>query len=163
MATMRKHEHEHELYKAKVDFDQTKAGVKGLLDSGVLKIPQIFVHPPETVLQNPSSCNVSDLQVPVIDFETIGGEIVDEIRNAAGKWGIFQVINHGIVASVMEEMIEAVSWRDSISCHYADGALDPNQLPHAFRYCIKLTLTTMLNFTKFNDNHRVGKILFNRF
>ncbi|KAL4558688.1 hypothetical protein LXL04_036889 [Taraxacum kok-saghyz] len=170
MATMRKHEHEHELYKAKVDFDQTKAGVKGLLDSGVLKVPQIFVHPPETVQQNPSSCNVSDLQVPVIDFETIGGEIVDEIRNAAGKWGIFQVINHGIVASVMEEMIEgirrfheqpqevkmewysreneekvkyysngdlyvskAVSWRDSISCHYADGALDPNQLPHAFR------------------------------
>ncbi|KAL4567385.1 hypothetical protein LXL04_022968 [Taraxacum kok-saghyz] len=28
---------------------------------------------------------------------------------------------------------KAVSWRDSISCHYADGALDPNQLPHAFR------------------------------
>ncbi|KAL4564328.1 hypothetical protein LXL04_028388 [Taraxacum kok-saghyz] len=134
------------------------------------KNPADFVHPPETVLQNPSSCNVSDLQVPVIDFETIGGEIVDEIRNAAGKWGIFQVINHGIVASVMEEMIEgirrfheqpqevkmewysreneekvkyysngdlyvskAVSWQDSISCHYADGALDPNQLPHAFR------------------------------
>lgn len=27
----------------------TKAGVKGLVDSGVTKIPRFFVHPPEDV------------------------------------------------------------------------------------------------------------------
>lgn len=173
MATMRVTE--QDFYRAKVNFDETKAGVKGLLDSGVLKIPDIFVHPPENVLQTPSpvTCNVK-LQVPVVDFERLEGgrgEIVGEIREAAGKWGIFQVINHGIVCGVMEEMIEgirrfheqpqevkmawysreheqkvkyysngdlyvskAVNWRDSISCHYADGVLDPDALPHAFRY-----------------------------
>jgi len=30
-------------------FDATKAGVKGLVDSGVTKIPRFFVHPPEDV------------------------------------------------------------------------------------------------------------------
>ena len=29
------------------EFDETKAGVKGLVDSGVVKIPRFFIHPPE--------------------------------------------------------------------------------------------------------------------
>lgn len=27
------------------EFDDTKAGVKGLVDSGVTKIPRFFIHP----------------------------------------------------------------------------------------------------------------------
>lgn len=38
-------EKEKELYA----FDDLKIGVKGLSDSGVTKIPRIFIHPPETV------------------------------------------------------------------------------------------------------------------
>ncbi|XP_024981216.1 1-aminocyclopropane-1-carboxylate oxidase homolog 1-like isoform X2 [Cynara cardunculus var. scolymus] len=165
-------------HRAKADFDQTKAGVKGLLDSGVLKIPKMFVHPPENLLQTPSSetRNVN-FQVPVIDLKGVESgkraKTVAEIREASECWGIFQVVNHGIPGSVLEEMIEgvqrfheqpkevkmkwysreheqkvkyysngdlyvskAVNWRDSISCHYADGTLDPDALPQVCRVAI---------------------------
>ncbi|KAI3749504.1 hypothetical protein L2E82_20118 [Cichorium intybus] len=185
MASMKVNE--QEFYRAKVDFDETKAGVKGLLDSGVQKIPEIFVHPPENVLQNlsPGTQKNLNLKVPVIDFERIEGgkrgEIVGEIQKVAGNWGIFQVLNHGIPSSVMEEMIQgirrfheqpqevkmawysreheqrvkyysngdlyvskAVNWRDSISCHYADGVLDPNALPPVCREAIRNYMEMMM-------------------
>ncbi|KAJ4836063.1 hypothetical protein Tsubulata_008965, partial [Turnera subulata] len=50
--------------------------------------------------------------IPVIDLEGIHNdpktrkEIVDGVRNAADTWGFFQVINHGISTSVMEDMKE---------------------------------------------------------
>ncbi|KAL0410136.1 UNVERIFIED_CONTAM: DIBOA-glucoside dioxygenase BX6 [Sesamum latifolium] len=45
------------------EFDQSKAGVKGLSDSGISTIPRIFIHPPESLsgLRNPSS---SSIQIP---------------------------------------------------------------------------------------------------
>ncbi|KAL9358746.1 hypothetical protein Peur_046869 [Populus x canadensis] len=94
-------------------FNETKAGVKGLVDSGVTKIPRFFVHPPEYV-QNPSSETSSDigLQIPVVDFEGFGGcrrqEVVDEARKALETWGFFQMVNHGIPVSVLDEMLAGV-------------------------------------------------------
>lgn len=164
-----------DFHKAKAEFDQTKAGVKGILDSGVVKIPNIFVHPPENLQMGP--CNIN-LQVPVIDLESgKRAKNIGEIRDASKKWGIFQLVNHGISVSVLEEMLEgikrfheqpkdvkmewysreherqvrfysngdlyvskAVNWRDSISCYYADGSLDPSVLPLVCRYYYSLHL-----------------------
>nr|XP_043635569.1 1-aminocyclopropane-1-carboxylate oxidase homolog 1-like [Erigeron canadensis] len=168
-----------DFYRAKEDFDRTKAGVKGLLDSGVLKIPKIFVHPPENLLHTLSSGTYClNLKVPVIDLEGVEGgkraKTVGELRGASESWGIFQLVNHGIPGNILEEMIEgiqlfheqprevkmewysrehgqqvrfysngdlyvskAINWRDSISCHYADGVLDPNALPGVCRQAIK--------------------------
>ncbi|KAK2970141.1 hypothetical protein RJ640_019609 [Escallonia rubra] len=98
------------------EFDETKAGVKGLLDAGVVNIPRMFIHPPEN-LQKATSLDARGLrlQVPVIDLhqglEATGkrrDEIVSEIRAASETWGIFQIVNHGIPVGVAEEMIEAV-------------------------------------------------------
>ncbi|CAK7346432.1 unnamed protein product [Dovyalis caffra] len=93
-------------------FNETKAGVKGLVDAGVTKIPTFFVHPPEHV-QNPSSemtGNSASFQIPVIDFEGFEScrreEVVDEIRKASETWGFFQMVNHGIPVSVLEEMLD---------------------------------------------------------
>lgn len=91
------------------EFDETKSGVKGLLDSGIVKIPRIFIHPPEN-LQNASTD--TSLQVPLIDlqgFESFRrAEIVDDICKASTTWGFFQMVNHGIPQRIMEEMLEGV-------------------------------------------------------
>lgn len=93
-------------------FDETKAGVKGLADSGVIKIPRFFVHPPEKTQQPPSKSSNINLQVPIIDFEGFESsrrmEVVNEIRKASENWGFFQVVNHGIPENVMDEMLAGV-------------------------------------------------------
>ncbi|XP_049387894.1 1-aminocyclopropane-1-carboxylate oxidase homolog isoform X8 [Solanum stenotomum] len=89
--------------------DDTKAGIKGLVDSGIVKIPRIFIRPPHELAEELNMCK-STLQVPVVDLSGIQVEdgrkkIVDEIREASEKWGLFQLINHGIPSSVLEGMI----------------------------------------------------------
>ncbi|XP_038717047.1 1-aminocyclopropane-1-carboxylate oxidase homolog 1-like [Tripterygium wilfordii] len=93
------------------EFDETKAGVKGLVDSGITKIPKFFTCHPETFAK---SYKVSDIgiQIPVIDLEGFKSSerekiIIDEIREASEKWSIFRLINHGIPITVVDEMIAA--------------------------------------------------------
>ena len=90
-------------------FDETKAGVKELGDSGVHKIPRLFIRQSEKVQKSSSKSSNSGLQVPTIDFEGFGSsrriEVVNEIRKASENWGFFQVVNHGITASVADEML----------------------------------------------------------
>ncbi|XP_058083941.1 1-aminocyclopropane-1-carboxylate oxidase homolog 1-like [Magnolia sinica] len=93
------------------EFDDTKAGVKGLVDSGMDKIPKIFIHPSEN-LPKASDPNTTHLQIPIIDLEGVHGDqrihIVNEIRRALETWGFFQMVNHSIPISVLDEMIEAI-------------------------------------------------------
>lgn len=90
-------------------FDDTKLGVKGLLDSGVTKIPRMFHH--GQLDMHEISKEDSKLSVPIIDLQDIETnsslrvEVVDKIRNACQKWGFFQVINHGVGVEVLNEMI----------------------------------------------------------
>lgn len=94
-------------------FDDTKAGVKGLVDSGVAKVPQIFIRPPDNS-DNLTVSNNIQLSVPVIDLKGIDTDpirrrqIVGKVRNASEACGFFQVINHGVPVSIMEEMKEGV-------------------------------------------------------
>ncbi|KAL2506624.1 1-aminocyclopropane-1-carboxylate oxidase1 [Abeliophyllum distichum] len=96
-------------------FDDTKAGVKGLVDSGISKIPRIFVHEDRVKhLEEKSNFKNSHFNVPTIDFDGIYTdmaqhyEIVERIRDACEKWGFFQVINHEIPLSIMNQMIDGV-------------------------------------------------------
>ncbi|KAA8548786.1 hypothetical protein F0562_000470 [Nyssa sinensis] len=103
----------HDRMKELKAFDDMKAGVKGLADAGMVKIPKIFVRPPVELAEE-LSCRQTHIQVPVIDFTGIQRddrrkEIVEKVRIASEKWGIFQVVNHGIPLSVLEKMIDGIS------------------------------------------------------
>jgi hypothetical protein len=94
-------------------FDETKAGVKGLLDAGVEKLPRIFVH---GYHRKEEKCGNDKFQssIPVIDIggvfedQALHGEIVKKLRNACENWGFFQVVNYGISVRVMEDMLEGI-------------------------------------------------------
>ncbi|PIN24314.1 hypothetical protein CDL12_02963 [Handroanthus impetiginosus] len=93
-------------------FDEKKAGVKGLADLGLLKIPKIFVRPSEELAQE-FTHKGTQIQVPVINLSGIldtdrRRQIVEELRIATETWGFFQVVNHGIPLSVLDGMIDGV-------------------------------------------------------
>ncbi|XP_050366746.1 1-aminocyclopropane-1-carboxylate oxidase homolog 1-like isoform X2 [Argentina anserina] len=93
------------------EFDETKAGVKGIVDSGVTKIPRMFVHPPEESHQINKD---HDLRVPTIDLRGLDQnaerrkQVISEISKAAGAWGFFQIVNHGVPLDVMEAVLKSV-------------------------------------------------------
>ncbi|KAF8392229.1 hypothetical protein HHK36_022571 [Tetracentron sinense] len=94
-------------------FDCTKAGVKGLVDTGVAKIPRIFIRPPDK-LDEKSDVDKTHLEIPIIDLQGIDKDttkrkkIVDLVGHASETWGFFRVINHGIPISVLDGMIDGV-------------------------------------------------------
>jgi len=94
-------------------FDETKTGVKGLVDAGSEKIPSIFVRPPEDLSEDFDACQ-EDLAIPVIDLTHVrqrnsqGDEIIRRVIWASEKWGFFQVVNHGVPLEVLDKVIEGV-------------------------------------------------------
>ncbi|KAL3529877.1 hypothetical protein ACH5RR_009199 [Cinchona calisaya] len=70
------------------EFLETKPGVKGLVDTGIVKIPKMYIHEENTLSAYPTNSN---LQVPPIDLRGLECgeriEIVDQIRRASETWG----------------------------------------------------------------------------
>ncbi|KAG6668671.1 1-aminocyclopropane-1-carboxylate oxidase homolog 1-like isoform X3 [Carya illinoinensis] len=95
-------------------FDESKSGVKGLVDAGVAKIPRIFIRPPEELArENQNSGDLTNTQfvVPVIDLGDIivrSADKVAGVRRAAEEVGFFQVVNHGIPKELLEQVLKAV-------------------------------------------------------
>ncbi|KAK7350513.1 hypothetical protein VNO77_09212 [Canavalia gladiata] len=94
-------------------FDETKVGVKGLVDAGIQKVPSLFHHQPDKFGKASNSCD-TDLNIPVIDLADIDKDpskhqgLIDIVKEASETWGFFQVVNHGIPVSILEEVKDRV-------------------------------------------------------
>lgn len=93
-------------------FDESKTGVKGLVDAGVTKIPRIFIRPHDELVEE-LNCNKVNLEIPIIDLSGCEEgdrrtEIVEQVRVASENWGFFQVVNHEIPTSLLDETMDCV-------------------------------------------------------
>ncbi|CAA7043639.1 unnamed protein product [Microthlaspi erraticum] len=105
---------EFDSYSERKAFDETKAGVKGLVDAQITEIPRISRLPQGTLADKKTSVSASDFAIPIIDFAGVHVDaasrevVVEKIKDAAGNWGFFQVINHGVPLSALEEIKDGV-------------------------------------------------------
>ncbi|KAL6344220.1 hypothetical protein AAG906_035445 [Vitis piasezkii] len=139
------------------DFDDTKLGVKGLVDAGVMKIPRIFIHPQHNP-QDKLACEDSQFSIPIIDLQGVNSDVIlrakaiEKIQNACEKWGFFRMVNHGINKSDLEEMLAGirrfheqdaevkelyspptVTWRDTLGLNMDSIPPEPETLPAVCR------------------------------
>jgi len=94
-------------------FDDTKAGVKGLVDAGVTAIPAIFRHAPESLEATssppPTDVVAAGIIIPVIDLAAAPrGEVANQMKRAAETVGFFQVTNHGVPRERMAGVLAGV-------------------------------------------------------
>lgn len=106
---------EHDRLRDVKQFDDSKIGVKGLMDSGITSIPRFFIHPPDALsdLKPRSTSRSNSNLIPTIDLSGVDDSdrrpaIVEQVSGACRRFGFFQVVNHGIPVEVLDRTIGSI-------------------------------------------------------
>ncbi|KAF3438268.1 hypothetical protein FNV43_RR21029 [Rhamnella rubrinervis] len=82
-------------------------GVKGLVDSGISRVPHQYIQPPKERMENQSSSSSSP-ELALIDLSKLDGpdheHAAKEIVFAAETLGFFQVVNHGVPLELLDSL-----------------------------------------------------------
>ncbi|MQL99164.1 hypothetical protein Taro_031885 [Colocasia esculenta] len=88
-------------------FSETKAGIKGLVDAGIINIPG-FCHFPPSLRTFGTPATKAPSSIPIVDLSLPRPRAVELAAAAAREWGFFQVTNHGIPFDEISAVISAV-------------------------------------------------------
>uniref|UniRef100_A0A804NJE5 Fe2OG dioxygenase domain-containing protein n=1 Tax=Zea mays TaxID=4577 RepID=A0A804NJE5_MAIZE len=125
-------------------FDDTKLGVKGLVDSGVKSIPSIFHHPPEALsdIISPAplpSSPPSGAAIPVVDLSVTRREDLVEQFNEGpveAKQALYSrdlARNLRFASNFDLFKAAAADWRDTLFCEVAPNPPPREELPEPLR------------------------------
>ncbi|KAL6861705.1 hypothetical protein ACP4OV_017405 [Aristida adscensionis] len=74
-------------------FDESRTGVRGLVESGVSSVPALFLHPDpyaSAPLAPPA------VAIPLVDLSLPAPLAAAAAAEAARRWGFFHLVNHGV-------------------------------------------------------------------
>ncbi|CAL4949375.1 unnamed protein product [Urochloa decumbens] len=131
----------HDAAAALAAFHESRAGVRGLVESGVTTVPPIFLTPtapPPPQQESPAAA----FAIPTVDLSLPRPDTVALIRAAARSCGFFHATNHGVPAGVVASAVSAARAfheqpRAARSAFYSlesgGGAVAYSTLPNAQR------------------------------
>ncbi|KAG5588108.1 hypothetical protein H5410_048542 [Solanum commersonii] len=130
-------------------FDDSKVGVKGLLDAGITKLLRIFLNNQPVIEKKSDSDAVTKLSIPVIDFE--GGRHFHEQDPEVKKQFYSRDVTRMFTYNTNYDLHKAstANWRDTLYCVMVPNPPDPEEIPEVCRdvlikymeYVMKLGLT----------------------
>ncbi|KAM3281512.1 1-aminocyclopropane-1-carboxylate oxidase 4 isoform X1 [Capsicum chacoense] len=88
-------------------FDESKTGVKGLVDKGLTTIPTFFIHQSEPD-PKPKTRPGYKHSIPVVDFSAPRSKIVEQVHNASTTLGFFQIINHSVHVQAINKVVNSI-------------------------------------------------------